>query len=146
MKVILAKREIKRVTYNRINSHFLEITKTLLIQTSERFLNLLVQLLEFTRDVLLALGVRRLKLHLRQFVRLIRGSIADLIVSFYSCASKENGSPLRKSYRWTQQHVVIDRNRQRNTWAYLLSCRKDSIGRTLRYRFAGGNRPTIVSS
>lgn len=58
--------------------HNPEFTRRLLLQSSESLLDLLIQLVEFACDILLALCVGRFELHLRKLKGDISGAVSDL--------------------------------------------------------------------
>jgi hypothetical protein len=65
------KAEVHMVSRNTAQPH-------LLLQTPEGLLDLLVQLIELARDILLALCIGRFELHLRELERDIACRIPDL--------------------------------------------------------------------
>lgn len=80
---------------------------TLLLQAPERLLDLLIQLLKLARNILLALRVGRLELHLRQLERAVACCVTDLLrqlLPILDCVL--DSSPWQMSYRSTRQRAA----------------------------------------
>lgn len=123
-----------------------------LLHTTERLPNLIVQLVKLALDILLALGVGRLELHLRQLEDDIGRRVADLhkrssisTDQSRNHRSAKSSPPWSTSCRSTRRRAGPARRTRQSCGAYPPSCRRGSIGRTRRYRSAGGSRPGRVS-